>query len=77
MKNCDELVEINHNPYWSYIPDHPYMILIISTSGSSKTNASLSLIKYQQPDIDKIYLYANDPFETKYQSLINRKKHRN
>ena len=77
MKNYDELVEINHNPYWSYIPDHPYMILIISTSGSSKTNVSLSLIKYQQPDIDKIYLYANDPFETKYQSLINRKKHRN
>ena len=77
MKNYDELVEINHNPYWSYISDHPYMILIISTSGSSKTNVSLSLIKYQQPDIDKIYLYANDPFETKYQSLINRKKHRN
>ena len=77
MKNYDELVEINHNPYWSYVPDHPYMILIISTSGSSKTNVSLSLIKYQQPDIDKIYLYANDPFETKYQSLINRKKHRN
>ena len=77
MKNYDELVEINHKPYWSYIPDHPYMILIISTSGSSTTNVSLSLIKYQQPDIDKIYLYASDPFEAKYQSLITRKKNRN
>ena len=74
MKNYDELVEINHKPYWSYISDHPYMILIISSSGSSTTNLSLSLIKYQQPDIDKIYLHASDPFETKYQSLINRKK---
>ena len=22
--------------------------------------------KYKQPDIDKIYLYAKDPFESKY-----------
>ena len=25
-----------------------------------------------QPDIDKIYLYAKDPYETKYQYLINK-----
>ena len=24
-----------------------------------------------QPDIDKIYLYVKDPYETKYQFLIN------
>ena len=31
MKNIeyDESVEINHNPNWPYIPDHPYRILII------------------------------------------------
>ena len=29
MKNYDQLVERNHNPNWSYIPDHPYKILII------------------------------------------------
>ena len=34
-------------------------------SGSGKTNALLNLIN-NQPDIDKIYLYANDPFEAKY-----------
>ena len=33
MKNY-EIVEINHNPYWFYIPDHPYRILIIVGSGS-------------------------------------------
>ena len=31
----------------------------------------LNLIKYQRPDIDKIYLYVKDPVESKYQLLIN------
>ena len=28
-------------------------------------------MKHQQPDNDKIYLYVKDPFESKYQLLIN------
>ena len=51
-------------------PDHPYRILIIGGSGSGKTNALLNLIN-NQPDIDKIYLYAKNPYEAKYQYLIN------
>ena len=39
--------------------------------GSEKTNVLLKLIKKQRPDIDKIYLYIKDPFESKYQLLIN------
>ena len=31
----------------------------------------LNLIKLQRPDIDKIYLCVKDPFESKYQLLIN------
>ena len=27
-----------------------------------------------QPDIDKIYLYAKDPYEAKYQFFINKKE---
>ena len=27
-----------------------------------------------QPDIDKIYLYAKDPYEVKYQFLINKRE---
>ena len=27
-----------------------------------------------QPDIDKIYLYAKDPYEPKYQYLINKRE---
>ena len=56
MKNYDQSVKTNHNPNWSYVPDHPYRILIIGGSGSGKTNVILNLIKDQQPDIyTKIY----------------------
>ena len=30
----------------------------------------LNLIKHQRPDIDKIYVYIKDPFESNYQLLI-------
>ena len=55
-----------HNLNWPKIPDHPYRILITGGSGSGKTNWSFNLIS-QQVDIDKIYLYAKDPFEAKFQ----------
>ena len=74
MKGYDEWVEINHNPIWPYIPNHPYRILIIAGSGSGKTNVLLNLIKHQRLDIDKIYLYIKYPFESKYQSLINKRE---
>ena len=62
-----------HNKNWPYIPNHPYRILIIGGSGSGKTNFLLNLME-NQPDIDKIYLYAKDPFESKYQYLINKRE---
>ena len=76
MINFDEYTNENkkeHNPNWLYIPDHPYRILIIGGSGTGKTNALLNLI-YNQPDIDKIYLYAKYPYEDKYQYLINKRE---
>ena len=76
MINFDEYTNENkreHIPNWSYIPDHPYRILRIGGSGSGKTNALLNLI-HNQPDIDKIYLYAKDPYENKYQFLINKRE---
>ena len=71
MKNYNQTVEINHNPNWSYIPDHPYRVIIIGDSGSGKTNVLLNLIKSQCTDIDKILLYVKDLLKTKYQLLIN------
>ena len=41
--------------------------------GIWKTNLLLNLIE-NQPDIDKIYLYAKDPYESKYQYLINKRE---
>ena len=34
----------------------------------------LNSVKHQRPDIDKIYLYVKDPFESKYQLLINERE---
>ena len=62
---------VEHNLKRPYIPDHPYRILIIGGSGSGKIDALLNLIN-NRPDIDKIYLYAKDPYEKKYQYLINK-----
>ena len=76
MINSDEYTNeniIEHNSKWPYIPDHPYRILIIGASGSGKRIALLNLIN-NQPDIDKIYLYAKDLYETKYQYLINKRE---
>ena len=56
---------------WPYIPDHPYRMIIIGGSGSGKIIVLLNLIE-NQPGIDKIYLYATDPYEAKYQYLINK-----
>ena len=53
-----------------YIPDQPCRILIIGGSVYGKTNLLSNLIK-NQPDIDKIYLDVKDPYEAKYQYLIN------
>ena len=61
-----------HNENCPYIPDHLYKILIIGGSESGKTNALLNLIN-NQPDISKKYLYAKDPYEAKYQFLINKR----
>ena len=47
--------------------------MIIGVSGSGKTNSLCNLIGHQ-PDIDKIYLYAKDPYEAKYQFLINKQE---
>ena len=74
MINFDDYANKNkteHNSKWLYISDHPYRILIIRGSGSGKTNTLLNLTN-SQPDIDKIYLYAKDPYKDKYQFLIKK-----
>ena len=72
MINLDNIINDNnnnHNEKWPYIPDHPYRILILGGSGSGKPNTLFNLIN-EQKDIDKIYLYAKDLSESKYEYLI-------
>ena len=48
-------------------------MLIIVPSGSGKTNTLLHLINNLHP-IDKIYFYAKDIHEPKYEYLINKRE---
>ena len=79
MINLDSIANENnkeHNEKWPYIPDHPYKTMIIGGSGSEKTNTLLNLIKDQDKHdvIDKIYLYAKDFSEPKYEYLIKKRE---
>ena len=76
MINFDDYINENkteHSKYWPYIPNHPNRILIIGGPRSGKINLLLDLIE-NKPDIDKIYLYAKDPYEAKHQYLINKRE---
>ena len=70
MQQCNKTIK-EHNPNWPQIADHLYKMFITGGSESGKTNSLFHLIN-QQPDIDKIYLYAKDPSEAKYQFLIKK-----
>ena len=70
MLNLDNIVsnkKENKDNNW------PFRILIIGPSGSGKTNTLLHLIINLHP-IDKIYLYAKNIRETKYEYLINKRE---
>ena len=76
MISFDDVTKENikkHNSNWLQIPNHPYRISIIGEYGSGKTNSLFNIIS-QQPDIDQINLYAEYPYEAKYQFLINKQK---
>ena len=68
MLNLDDIVS---NKKENKDNDWPFRMLIIGSSGSGKTNTLLHLINNFRP-IDKIYLYAKDTDEKKYQFLINK-----
>ena len=70
MLNLDDIVsnkKENKDHNW------PFRMLIIKPSGFGKTNTLLHLINNFHP-IDKIYLYAKDTDEKKYQYVINKRE---
>ena len=72
MLNLDN---IGSNKKTSFSEDNDWLfrMLIIGPSGSGKSNTLLHLINDQHP-IDKIYLYAKDIHEPKYEYLINKRE---
>ena len=72
MLNLDDIVSYKKKSS-SENDDRPFRILIIGPSGSDKANTLLHSINNFHP-IDKIYLYAKDTDEEKYQYLINKRE---
>ena len=72
MLNLDDIVS-NKKKSSSENDDWPVRMLIIGPSGFGKANTLLHLINNFHP-IDKIYLYAKDTDEQKYQYLINKRE---
>ena len=76
MINLDSITnenKIEQNEKWPYLPDHPYRIITIGSSGSGKTNALINLIN-EQNDIDKIYLIVRDLSDPNYEYLIKKRE---
>ena len=68
MFNLDNITKKDDSKYW------PYKKLIIGPSRSGKTNYLLNSIQKDNNIIDKIYLYAKDLEEPKYQFLIEKRE---
>ena len=68
MFNLNDITEKDDTKDW------PYRKLIIGCSGSGKTNYLLNLIQKDNNIIDKIYLYAKDLEEPKYQLFIEKRE---
>ena len=59
----------NYNKIYYYNNKYKKWSTLITMLVKIKPN-----IPENQPDIDKIYLYTKDPYESKYQYLINKRK---
>ena len=57
-----------------YLPQHPFRMLINGSSGTGKTNLLLNMMfdKNFSLNFHKVYLYARDLTEDKYQFVINK-----
>ena len=69
MFNLDNITGKNDNN-----KDWLYRKLIIGPSGSGKTNILMNLEQKSNDIMDKIYLYAKDLEERKYQFLIKKRE---
>ena len=58
------------NQLYTYMPDDTFRMLICGNSGSGKTNLLYHMLMAPLLYFDKIYLYAKNLEEEKYQNLM-------
>ena len=68
MFNLDDIITENENKNWLF------RCFVIGPSGSGKTNFLLNKTQQDNNIIDKVYPFARDLQELKYQLLIKKKK---
>ena len=71
IKNYDVKDEENNDyiQLYDFMPDRCFRMLLMGPSSSGKTNLLLDMI-YRLLDFDKIYLYAKNLQQSKYQNLL-------
>ena len=68
--DVDNNTELTFKQLYDFMPDQCFRMLLCSPSGGGKTNLVLDMI-YRLLYFDKIYLYAKNLQQNKYQHLLN------
>ena len=71
--DTDDKVTSNFKQIYDFMPDRCFHMLICGPSGSGKTNTLMHMI-YNLLYFDKIYLYAKNLEQSKYQNLMDKFK---
>ena len=71
--DTDNKVTSNFKQIYDFMPDRCFRMLICGPSGSGKTNTLMHMI-YNLLYFDKIYLYAKNLEQSKYQNLMDKFK---
>ena len=74
IPNYDNLINKEKNYFkqlYNYMPNKSFRMLIFGPSGSGKTNALVHMLLKPLIYSDKIYLYAKNKGQEKYQLLAN------
>ena len=61
----------NFTQFYPFMPDSCFRMLICGSSGSGKTNTLMHILRKPLIYYDKLYLYAKNLEQSKYQDLIN------
>ena len=77
IPNYDSLIKGGGNNFkqlYNYMPNKSFRLLICGPSGSGKTNALIHMLLKPLVYYDKVYLYAKNIDQEKYQLLFNELK---